>query len=211
MFRTCRFNRLAALFLCFFSFLTASFPQTSGGVKGKVRDWNGNGLAGITVSARQNGLPVKEVTSGTAGDFVLDGLVPGIYNIAFEGNGYSTGVLYKMEIKGGKIRSLGNRLLLTRDRGSLVYVKGIVFYRDSTSLGGATVELYQLDENGTLKKIAGTTTDFMGEFSFPGLSTIRKLRVKATFKGVSETKDVEVIQPEVYRTTLILPIDRAKN
>ena len=182
--------------------------QTSGGVKGKIRDWNGNGLAGISVSARQKGEDVKSVRSGKDGNFVLDGLAPGTYNIAFDGEGYSTGVLYNVEVKAGKVRGLSDRLLLTRDRGSMVFVKGIVFYRDSTSLAGADVELYLINDDGSAKKLFGTTTNQSGDFEFPAVRVIKKLRVKATFNGVSETKEIDVVQPQIYRTTLTLPIDR---
>src|SRR5437867_3223718 len=113
-------------------FVTVAAAQGTGGIKGKVRDWNGNGLAGILISARQKGVDIKSVTSGKNGEFLLVGLQPGTYNIAFDGEGYSTGVLYNVEVKKDKIRGLSDRLLLTRDRGAQVFVKGIVFYRDNT-------------------------------------------------------------------------------
>jgi len=203
--------RVTVLFAVIIALAVSAFAQTSGGVKGKVRDWNGNGLSGISVSARQKGEEVKSVQSGKDGNFVLEGLAPGTYNIAFDGDGYSTGVLYNVEVKAGKVRGLSERLLLTRDRGSMVFVKGIVFYRDSTSLAGADVELYVVNGDGTDKKLFGTTTNEMGDFEFPAVKVIQKLRVKATFKGVSETKDIDVNQPQIYRTTVTLPIDRQSN
>jgi hypothetical protein len=48
----------------------------------------------------------------------------------------------------------------------------------------------------------------MGDFSFPAVSVIKKMRVKVSFKGVTEIRDIDVIQPQVYRTTVILPMDR---
>jgi hypothetical protein len=50
----------------------------------------------------------------------------------------------------------------------------------------------------------------MGDFSFPAIGVIRKMRVKASYKGVSEIRDIDVIQPQVYRTTIILPLERPK-
>jgi hypothetical protein len=205
-------QRLLIHTICALTLFVLSSPaQTLGGVKGKVRDWNGNGVADISVSARQKGADVKSVRSGKDGNFVLDGLAPGTYNIAFDGEGYSTGVLYNVEIKAGKIRGLSDRLLLTRDRGSMVYLKGIVFYRDSTSLAGADVELYSVSADGSVKKLFATTSNEMGDFEFPAVKVIQRLRVKATFKGVSETKDVDVTQPQVYRTSITVPVDRQSN
>jgi hypothetical protein len=201
-----RFITLVSVVIALFA--GAALSQTTGGIKGKVRDWNEKGLSGVTVAARQNGEDVRTTKSGKGGDFVLDGLKPGVYNIAFDGEGYSTGVLYNVEVKSGKPRSLSNRLLLTRDRGSQVFVKGIVFFRDQTSLAGADVELYLINDDGTVKKLYGTTTDVMGDFSFPAVNVIRKMRVKASFKGVTETRDIDVIQPQVYRTSIIMPIDK---
>jgi hypothetical protein len=51
----------------------------------------------------------------------------------------------------------------------------------------------------------------MGDFSFPAVNVIKKMRVKASFKGVTETRDIDVIQPEVHRMSIILPIDRPQN
>ena len=197
-----------AVTACFVILSVSVNAQSTGGVKGKIRDWNGKGIAGVTVAARQKGVDVKTVRSRAGGDFVLDGLAPGMYNIAFDGEGYSTGVLYNVEVKSGKVRGLSSNLLLTRDRGSQVFVKGIVFYRDNSSLEGADVELYVVNDDGTVRKVGATTSDVMGDFSFPAVSVIKKMRVKVSFKGVTEIRDIDVIQPQVYRTTVILPMDR---
>ena len=203
-----RFKNLSLALACVLALQLCALAQSTGGVKGKIRDWNGTGIAGISVSARQKGVDVKTVRSGKGGEFVLDGLAPGVYNIAFDGEGYSTGVLYNVEIKAGKVRGLSERLLLTRDRGAQVFVKGLVFYRDKTSAAGANVELYVVNDDGSERKIASTTTDVSGDFSFPAVNIIKKMRVKAVMKGVSETKDIDVNQPQVYRTSIILPLDR---
>jgi hypothetical protein len=204
--------RYIAFISAFIFLLTGiALSQATGGIKGKVRDWNENGLSGITVAARQNGEDVKTTKSGKGGDFILDGLKPGVYNIAFDGEGYSTGVLYNVEVKSGKPRGLSNRLLLTRDRGSQVFIKGIVFYKDQTSLPGADVELYLVNDDGTVKKLFGTTTDVMGDFTFPAVNVIKKMRVKVSFKGATETRDIDVIQPQVYRTSIIMPIEKPQS
>jgi hypothetical protein len=48
----------------------------------------------------------------------------------------------------------------------------------------------------------------MGDFSFPAVNVINKMRVKVSFKGVTETRDIDVIQPQIYRTSVIMPIDK---
>src|SRR6266404_7201194 len=122
--------------------------QNTRGVKGKVQNLNGAGIAGVAISARQKGIDLKTATSDGKGNFVLDGLEPGIYNLAFEAKGYSTAVKYDVEIKRGKSRDLGDRLILMIDRGSRVLIKGSVFFKEGASAAGATVELEKVNVDG---------------------------------------------------------------
>src|SRR5437879_13292422 len=127
------------LLLSAFCLVPAVFAQNTGGVKGRVRTQSGTGIAGASVAARQNGVDLKTATSNAKGDFVLDALEPGIYNLAFEAKGYSAAVQYHVEIKKGRIRDLGDRLILMVARGSRVIVRGSVFFEEGTSAPGATV------------------------------------------------------------------------
>lgn len=106
---------LVALFA--FSSVLA-FAQETGGVKGKVRTAKGDGIASATVTARQNGEDVKSAASDAKGNFVLENLKPGNYNIVFNKSGYSSGVLYNVEVKRKKpaIWASGSFYQLTRER-----------------------------------------------------------------------------------------------
>ena len=68
----------------------AAYAQTTGGLKGKVRSLRGDNVAGATVEARQGGKIIRSTRTNTKGDFVLDGLVEGVYNLALNADGYST-------------------------------------------------------------------------------------------------------------------------
>src|SRR5215212_9733505 len=113
-----------------------AFGQSTGGVKGKVRAPRGGGIAEATVTARQKGQDVKTVTTDSKGEFVLDGLESGLYNLVFTKNGYGAGTLYNIEVKKNKTTNLPDRLILTIDQGTQVIVKGSVFNQDGVSLYG---------------------------------------------------------------------------
>lgn len=200
-------RRIGSIFFCLFVFAAAAFTQT--GVKGKVRDPKGDGIAKATIDARQDGQSVRTTTSDSKGNFSLN-LAPGLYNIGFEANGYSLGVLYKVEVKSGKMRDLGDRLILSRDRGSLVLVRGIVFDKDQFSIGGAKVELYVVADDDSEKKVTTVFSNISGDFAFKGIDVVKKVRVKASFRGFTASKDIDIDQPQVYRTSLILDYQREK-
>jgi hypothetical protein len=191
-------------------FVLPAAAQSTGGIAGKVKNERGGGVAGVTVTARQKGADIKSATSGPKGDFVLEGLEPGSYNFVFEARGYATAVLYNTEVRKGKPRNLGERLILTPDKGSLIILKGVIFYRDFTSIAGATVDLYVVNSDGSSRKAATAYTDGIGEFGFRQPEGVKKLRIKASFRGVTATKEIEVDQPMVYRTTLALDLGRGE-
>lgn len=203
--------KFAAFFVIFF--LGAVFSvvaQDTGGVKGKIRNLNGYGIAGATVAARQNGLDLKTASADSKGSFVLDGLNPGIYNLAFEARGYTAAVQYNVEIKKGKVRDLGDRLILEVDRGSRVIVKGSVFYKDGTSARFAKVEIFRVNSDGSEKKILETNADDMGDFGFNQPEGLNKFRLKATLGEGKGSADLSVESAMVYRLAIKLDIDRTQ-
>mgnify|MGYP002684218151 CR=1 FL=1 len=62
-----------------FLLLTPASAQNTGGAKGKVRNLKDEGIANATISARQKGVDLKSTKTDAKGEFVLDGLEPGIH------------------------------------------------------------------------------------------------------------------------------------
>lgn len=193
-----------------FLLLTPASAQNTGGAKGKVRNLKDEGIANATISARQKGVDLKSTKTDAKGEFVLDGLEPGIYNLAFEARGYSAAVQYNVEIKKGKVRDLGDRLILMVDRGSRVIVKGSVFYKDGFIAAGARVTVERVNGDGSVRKLGEAATDAQGEFSFTQPEGNAKLRFTAVLKDGKAVKDIDVDSAMVYRTALNLDIDRPK-
>lgn len=205
------FSKRAAAILGFaalFIFAVQANAQT-GGVKGKVRDRSDRGIAGAVVEVRQNNEVVKSARANSKGEFVISGLKSGKYNVAFDADGYSTGVLFAVEVRDG-IRDLGNRLILSVDPGSLVMIRGSVFYREGTSVAGAKVDLEKIGENGSVKKVGTVYTNISGDFAFRQPQGGGKYRVTAKFKGVSGSNEITVDNAAIYRTAITLDISRTE-
>ena len=191
--------------------------QESGGVKGKVRTTKGDGIAAVTITARQNGEDVKSATSDAKGNFVLENLKAGTYNLVFSKSGYSSGVLYNVEVKKKKIGDLKERLILTVDQGSQVIVKGTIFDDAGRSVGGVKVEIEKILSDGSTKKLAVSYTSFgedpgvlggegnaRGDFSFKFSEGAAKYRVTASIKDATASKEVEVDGAAIYRLAITL-------
>ena len=198
----------AALLMSAFCLLPSAFAQSTGGVKGKVRTSNGGGIAGANVTARQKGNDIKTATANAKGEFVLDGLESGLYNLVFDADGYSSGVLYNIEIKKNKVQDLGERLMLSTDKGTQVIVNGSVFYKEGTSVTAAKVELETVNSDGSTKKLASGYTSSNGEFTFRMKPGNAKLRLTAKFNGVTGSKDIEVSEAAIYRLAITLDLSR---
>ena len=196
------------LLISVFCLLTTSAFAQTGGVKGKVRNLSDRGIAGATISARQNGAEIKTAKSDAKGVFLLDGLEPGVYNLAFEASGYGAAVQYNVEIKKDKIRDLGNRLILMVDRGTLLIIQGSVFYKDGTSVTGAEVKAEKINADGSTKKLATLMTNISGEFSIRPPDGSSKYRFTAKYKGSTVSKDIAVESAGVYRLAISLDINR---
>jgi hypothetical protein len=139
--------------------------KTLGGIKGKVRVETGT-PAGVTVVVRRGETEVTRTETQKNGDFVVSRLTPGVYGLTFRKPGLSIGSMEDVEVKAGKTRSLGDRLVLTIDEGSIAFLSGSVFSADDRSVPNAKVELSQILEDGTVKKIDGRVTTETGSFKF---------------------------------------------
>jgi hypothetical protein len=198
-----------AVFVLLIAFCSVPTFAQSGGIKGKVRNPNGGGIAGATVTARQNGKDVKSVRSDAKGTFVMQGLNAGVYNVVFDADGYSSGVKYAVEVEKG-VRDLGDKLILAVDPGSQVILKGLVFFKEGFSLTGAKVKIEQVNTDGSTKELAETFSDSSGEFAFRPRSGVSKLRVTAKYKDATGTKEIEIGGPAIYRLAITLDISKSE-
>lgn len=201
---------VAVFALVAFGLSSAALAQGTGGLKGKVRTVSGNGIPNATVTISQNDVVLKTVNTDEKGNFVLDALASGKYKVLFDAKGYSSGVLYNVEVRKKIVHDLGDRLMLTVDRGTLLIVEGSVFYKEGTSVTGAKVECEQIFADGSTKKIGSTETSGDGEFRFKMPEGPTKLRFKATLKGSAATKELEVDQAAVYRLAITLDLSRTE-
>lgn len=179
--------------------------KSLGTIKGKVRVETGTPL-GVTVVVRRGETEVMRVQTQKGGDFTVSRLTPGIYGLTFRKPGLSIGTIEDIEVKAGKTRSLGDRLVLSVDEGSIAFLSGAVFSADGHSVPNAKVELARILEDGTTKKIDGRLTTETGSFKFRLSPDAAKYRVSVkTSGGEPVTKDVDIDGAAVYRVALNLP------
>jgi len=184
-----------------------SFAQdkSTGAIKGKVRVETGT-PAGVTVVVRRGETEVKRAETQKNGEFLVSRLEPGKYGLTFRKAGLSIGTMEDVEVKAGKTRSLGDRLILSIDEGSIAFIGGSVFTADGHSVPNAKVELARVMEDGTVKKIDGRVTTETGSFKFRLSPEPAKYRVSVKAGGAEPvSKDVEIDGAAVYRVALSLP------
>ena len=186
---------------------TATFAQDKsfGSIKGKVRVETGT-PSGVTVVVRRGQTEVTHVTTEKNGEFLVSRLAPGVYGLTFRKPGLSIGTIEDVEVKAGKTRSLGDRLILTIDEGSIAFLSGSVFTAEGRSVPNAKVELARILEDGSVKKIDGRVTTETGSFKFRLSPDPAKYRVSVKTGGDEPvSKDVEIDGAAVYRVALSLP------
>jgi hypothetical protein len=204
-----RFNKTAfALLLTLFIAgiaLGQDKDKSLGGIKGKVRVETGT-ASGVTVVVRRGETEVTRVETQKGGDFAVSRLQPGMYGLTFRKPGLSIGTIEDIEVKAGKTRSLGDRLVLTIDEGSIAFLSGSVFSADGRSVPNAKVELARILEDGTTKKIDGRITTETGSFKFRLSPDAAKYRVSVKPDGAGPVStDVNIDGAAVYRVALNLP------
>ncbi len=181
-----------------------AIAQEAGGLKGKVRTTKGEGIASAVITVRQNGDDVKSVTADSDGNFTLENLKAGVYNLVFTKSGYSSGVMYNVEVKKNKVTGLSDRLILMIDQGTQVIIKGSVFAPDGRSIGGAEIKIEKILGDDSLKKVGSAVSSYSGEFTFRFPEGAAKYKITATNKGSSASKEIEVSSAAIYRLALNL-------
>jgi hypothetical protein len=202
-----RFKKSLFVVVIILAGAVASMAQdkTLGAIKGKVRVETGT-PAGVTVVVRRGDTEVTRSTTTKDGDFLVSKLTPGIYGVTFRKPGLSIGSIEDVEVKAGKTRSLGDRLVLTIDEGSIAFLSGSVFNADGRSVPNAKVELSRILDDGSTKKIDGRITTETGSFKFRLSPEPGKYRVSVKPEGAEAvTKDVDIDGAAVYRVALNLP------
>ena len=194
-----------ALFVALLAFAGMSAQvRSTGGIKGKVRVETG-AAGGVSVVVRQGEREVARGVTDKNGEFVVSRLVPGRYGVTFRKPGLSVGTIEDVEVKAGKPRSLGDRLVLAIDEGSIAFIKGSVFNQDDRSVPNVRIELAKIESDGTARKIDGRVTNEIGSFVFRLTPEVAKYRVTAKPKGGDPvSKDIEIDGAAVYRVALSL-------
>ena len=188
-------------------FLLTSVPsqaqdRSTGGIKGKVRVESGS-PEGVSIVVRQGEREVSRHLTDKGGSFLIQRLPPGIYGLTFRKSGLSVGTVESLEVKAGKTRSLGDRLILTIDEGSIAFLRGSVFNEGGRSVRGVRVELAKIQEDGSAKKIDSRVSNESGSFVFRLKPEAAKYRVTAKPNGLEPVaRDVEVEGAAVYRVAL---------
>jgi hypothetical protein len=179
--------------------------KSLGAIKGKVRVETGT-PGGVTVVVRRGQTEVTRGTTEKNGEFIVSRLAPGVYGLTFRKAGLSIGTIEDVEVKAGKTRSLGDRLILTIDEGSIAFLSGSVFTAEGRSVANAKIELARIMEDGSVKKIDGRITTETGSFKFRLSPEPAKYRVSVK-AGTAEpiSKDVDIDGAAVYRVALSLP------
>ena len=202
-----RFKKTLLLFAITLAFASVATAQDKslGAIKGKVRVETGT-PAGVTVVVRRGDTEVTRSSTDKNGDFLVSKLTPGKYGVTFRKPGLSIGSLEDIEVKAGKTRSLGDRLVLTIDEGSIAFLSGSVFNAAGRSVANAKVELSRILEDGSTKKIDSRITTETGSFKFRLSPDPGKYRVSVKAEGSEPvTKDVEIDGAAVYRVALNIP------
>ena len=176
--------------------------KTTGGVKGKVRVETGT-PGGVAVVVRNGDVEIARGLTAKNGEFELRGLKPGRYGITLRKAGLSVGMIENIEVKAGKPKSLGDRLILTIDEGSIAFIRGSVFNEDGRSMPNVKIELARVEADGNLKKLDGRVTNETGSFVFRLAPENGKYRITAKVSGGEPvSKDVDVDGAAVYRIAL---------
>lgn len=189
----------------------AAFAQT-GGIKGKVKNQNGDGIGGAVVTLRKDGKDLKSGKADAKGEFKITGIRTGKYNVVVDAEGYSAGALFDVEIKDGDIRDLGSKLILYVDQGTQIIVRGHIFNRDGFILPGAKVEMYIRKGDSAFKKVTTSYSNGDGEFGFRhDQKDVNTVRIVAKYKGVTGTKDIPIDIAAVYRTAVTIEYPEMKD
>lgn len=178
--------------------------KNTGAIKGKVHVEQGS-PSGVAVILLQGEHEVTRVSTDKKGEFVISRVPAGVYSLKFRKPGLAVGTIDPLEVHAGKTRTLGDRLVLSVDEGSIAFVRGSVFTEAGRSVPGVRVELAKIINESSLQKIDSRVTSETGEFVFRLPPETAKYRVTAKADGAQTvSKDVDVDGAAVFRVALTL-------
>lgn len=200
-------------FIIFLSFLLSIsvFAQDNGGVKGRIRNMQGNALADVKITVKQDDKDIKTATTDRKGEFVISNLKEGKYSFTFTKTGFVQGTINNVEVKKNKVRDLGDKLALDIDQGTLVIIEGSVFNEDGRSIYGAIIDIARVNQDGSLKKLKTISSSESGQFTFRFTEGTATFRITASARGKSVSKDVSVDSAAIYRVALTLDLKEEKD
>ncbi len=176
--------------------------RSTGGIKGKVRVETGT-PGGVSVIVRQGEREVTRGLTDKKGEFVISRLVPGRYGVTLRKPGLSVGSIEDIEVKAGKTRWVGDRLVLSIDEGSIAFIRGSVFNQNDRSVPNVRIELAKIEDDGSARKIDGRVTNEIGAFVFRLSPDAARYRITAKPNGGDPvSKDIEIDGAAVYRLAL---------
>jgi hypothetical protein len=177
--------------------------KTTGAVKGKVRVERGSPV-GVAVILRRGDEEVRRVETDRKGEFTIARVPPGVYGLTFRKPGLAVGSIEAVEVKAGKTRSLGDRLVLSVDEGSIAFLRGSVFTEGGRSVPGVRVELSRVISESSVERLDSRNTGETGEFVFRVPPDAAKYRLTLKADGAEPvSKDVDVDAALVYRVALV--------
>src|SRR5262245_5353641 len=195
-FSVCSCLLLALSVVCF------AQDKSTGSIKGKVRVEKGS-PSGVAVTLLQGEREISHATTDKKGDFTISHVNPGTYSVRFRKAGLSVGTIDDVLVKAGQTRTLGDRLYLTIDEGSIVFIRGSVFTEEGRSVPGVRVDLSRVIDENSIQKLDSRITGETGEFVFRLPPDVAKYRVTLKADGTEPVaKDVAVENAAVYRVAL---------
>lgn len=184
--------------------VVAAQDKTTGSIKGRVRVESGT-ASEVAVIVRQGEREITQGVTNSKGEFTINGLQPGVYSVTFRKPGLSVGTVNNVEVRAGKVRPLGDRLILTVDESSIAFLRGSVFDPAGRSVPGARVELARIEADGRLKKLGDRVTTETGQFAFRLPPEKARYRVTAKAGGAQDaSQEIAIDDAVVYRVALTL-------
>lgn len=176
--------------------------KNTGTIKGKVRVEKGS-PGGVAVILRKGDDELRRVETDRKGDFTIARVPPGVYGLTFRKPGLAVGSIEAVEVKAGKTRSLGDRLILSVDEGSITFLRGSVFTETGRSVPGVRVELSRVISDSSVEKLDSRITGETGEFVFRVPPDAARYRLTLKTDGAETvSRDVDVEAALVYRVAL---------